>query len=32
MVNKVTPDTMLSASRLPGVLGLSKWSNPNDEL
>jgi predicted phage-related endonuclease len=32
MVNKVTPDTMLSASRLPAVLGLSKWSNPNDEL
>jgi predicted phage-related endonuclease len=23
---------MLSASRLPAVLGLSKWSNPNDEL
>jgi predicted phage-related endonuclease len=32
MVNKVTPDTMLSASRLPGLMGLSKWSNPNDEL
>jgi len=32
MVNKVTPDTQLSASRLPAVLGLSKWSNPNDEL
>ena len=32
MVNKVTPDTMLSASRLPAVMGLSKWSTPNDEL
>ena len=32
MVNKVTPDTMLSASRLPSVMGLSKWKTPNDEL
>lgn len=32
MVNKVTPDTMLSASRLPGVMGLSKYTTPNDEL
>lgn len=32
MVGKVTPDTMLSASRLPGVLGLSKYQTPNDEL
>lgn len=32
MVNKVTPDTMLSASRLPSVMGLSKYSTPNDEL
>lgn len=32
MVNKVTPDTMLSASRLPAVMGLSKYSTPNDEL
>lgn len=32
MVNKVTPDTMLSASRLPGVMGISKYQTPNDEL
>ena len=32
MVNKVTPDTMLSASRLPAVMGLSKYRSPNDEL
>lgn len=32
MVNKVTPDTMLSASRLPAAMGLSKYSTPNDEL
>lgn len=32
MVNKVTPDTMLSASRLPAVMGLSKYRTPNDEL
>lgn len=32
MVNKVTPDTMLSASRLPSVMGLSKYRAPNDEL
>lgn len=32
MVNKVTPDTMLSASRLPSVMGLSKYKTPNDEL
>lgn len=32
MVNKVTPDTMLSASRLPSVMGLSKYNTPNDEL
>lgn len=32
MVNKVTPDTMLSASRLPGVMGLSRYQTPNDEL
>jgi predicted phage-related endonuclease len=29
---KLTPDTMMSASRLPGLLGLSKYSTPNDEL
>ncbi|MFZ9244931.1 MAG: YqaJ viral recombinase family protein, partial [Burkholderiaceae bacterium] len=32
MVNKVTPDTMLSASRLPSVMGISKYRTPNDEL
>lgn len=32
MVSKVTPDTMLSASRLPSVMGLSKYNTPNDEL
>lgn len=29
---KLTPDTMMSASRLPGLLGLSGYSSPNDEL
>lgn len=32
MVNKVTPDTMMSASRLPSVMGLSRYNTPNDEL
>lgn len=32
MVSKVTPDTMLSASRLPAVMGMSKYRTPNDEL
>lgn len=32
MVGKVTPDDMLSASRLPAVLGLSKYRTANDEL
>jgi len=32
MVNKVTPDSMLSASRLPGVMGISRYQTPNDEL
>lgn len=32
MVSKVTPDTMLSASRLPAVMGLSKYRSANDEL
>ena len=32
MVSKVTPDDMLSASRLPGLMGLSKYRTPNDEL
>jgi predicted phage-related endonuclease len=32
MVSKVTPDTMMSASRLPSIMGLSKYQTPNDEL
>jgi predicted phage-related endonuclease len=32
MVGKVTPDSMLSASRLPAVMGYSKYRSPNDEL
>lgn len=32
MVNKVTPDTMLSASRLPSVMGISKYRTANEEL
>jgi predicted phage-related endonuclease len=32
MAGKKTPNTMLSASRLPAVMGLSKYSTPNDEL
>lgn len=32
MVGKVTPDTIMSASRLPALLGHSKYSTPNDEL
>lgn len=32
MVSKVTPDTMMSASRLPSLMGYSKYNTPNDEL
>lgn len=32
MVGKLTPDTMMSASRLPALLGISKYRSPNDEL
>ena len=32
MVGKLTPDTVLSCSRLPSVMGVSPWSTPNDEL
>jgi len=32
MVGKKTPDTMMSASRLPALMGLSKFSTANDEL
>lgn len=32
MVNKVTPDTMLSASRVPAVMGINRYQTPNDEL
>lgn len=32
MAGKKTPDAMLSCSRLPALIGLSKYSTPNDEL
>lgn len=32
MVGKVTPDTILSASQLPAVMGFSPWSTANDVL
>jgi predicted phage-related endonuclease len=32
MVGKVTPNTILSASRLPAVMGMSKYRTANDEL
>jgi predicted phage-related endonuclease len=32
MVGKVTPNTKASASRLPAIMGLSKYRSPNDEL
>jgi len=32
MVGKVTPDDIMSCSRLPALLGLSKFRTPNDEL
>jgi len=32
MVGKVTPDTMMSASRIPALLGLSRYRTRNDEL
>ena len=32
MVGKLTPNTEMSCSRLPALLGLSPWSTPNDEL
>ncbi len=32
MSGKKTPDYMMSASRLPALLGLSKYQTPNDEL
>ena len=32
MVGKVTPNDMLSASRLPAVCGMSVYRSPNDEL
>ena len=32
MAGKKTPDYMMSASRLPALLGLSKYQTPNDEL
>jgi hypothetical protein len=32
MAGKLTDDRSMSASRLPGLLGFSKYSTPNDEL
>lgn len=32
MAGKLTDDRMMSASRLPGLLGFSNYSTPNDEL
>lgn len=32
MVGKLTPDTVMSCSRLPAILGLSPYSTPNNEL
>ena len=32
MVGKVTPNTIMSASRLPALMGISKYRSPNDEL
>jgi len=32
MVGKLTPDTVMSCSRLPAILGLSPYASPNDEL
>lgn len=32
MVGKLTPDTEMSCSRLPALLGMSPWSTRNDEL
>jgi len=32
MSGKLTPDHMMSASRLPALLGLSRYQTPNDEL
>jgi predicted phage-related endonuclease len=32
MAGKLTSDKVMSASRLPGLMGYSKYSSPNDEL
>lgn len=32
MVGKVTPNTIMSASRLPALMGISRYRSPNDEL
>jgi len=32
MVGKLTPNTIMSASRLPALMGISKYRSPNDEL
>jgi hypothetical protein len=31
-VGKLTPDDMMSCSRLPALLGFSRFRTPNDEL
>ncbi len=32
MAGKLTDDKAMSASRLPGLMGFSRYSTPNDEL
>ena len=32
MVGKLTPDTIISASKVPALLGMSPYSSPNDIL
>ena len=32
MAGKLTDDKVMSASRLPGLMGFSKYNSPNDEL
>ena len=32
MVGKLTPDNMLSASRIPALMGLSPYTTPNELL
>ncbi len=32
MVGKLTPNDIMSCSRLPAIMGVSRWSTPNEEL